>query len=173
MQIHTSFLIATLILLLSLSEEGISMKDDSANSPSKNVTRKPTKTSKKAVSLPSRASSPIELPVDLQAHILSLLNQRDLLRAGGISKSWRQAAEKIWKHKSLDLSNRRLKQVDYKALAYGPFSSLILTSVHLGYEGTCTLALSSRLKRLNLDNNSIGAEGKKAFAKNVHLKVTY
>ncbi len=164
MQIHRSFLIATVVLLLSLSEEGLTMKDDSSDPPSKSVTRKSTKASKKVVSLPSRASSPIELPVDIQAYILSFLNQWDLLKAGGTSKRWRQAAERIWKNKPLDLSNRHLSPGDYKALAYGPFSSLILTSVHLGYEGACILALSSRFKQLDLSSNGMGEEGAKALA---------
>ncbi len=147
MQISRSFLIAPLVLLLGFSEQGLGMKDESSDLPST-----------------SRASRSPELPVEVQAHILSFLNQWDLLRAGGISKSWRQAAERIWKTKPLDLSNRRLNPENYKALVRGPFFSLILTSVHLGYEGARTLALTSRLKHLNLDSNSIGAEGAKALA---------
>ncbi len=63
MQIHRTFFLATLVLLLSFSEQGIAMKDDSSDPPSKSVTRKPTKASRKVVALPSRAS---ELPVEIQ-----------------------------------------------------------------------------------------------------------
>ena len=112
---------------------------------------------------------PINLPVEIQAHILSFLDQRDLLRAGGMSKSWRQAAERVWKNKPLGLSNRRLSQNDYEALIHGVFSSLILRSVELGKEEACILALSLRLKHLDLSHNSIGAEGAKGIASgNLH-----
>src|SRR5690606_16610847 len=40
---------------------------------------------------------PVRLPIELHTHILSFLHQRDLLRSGVTSRSWRQAAEILWK----------------------------------------------------------------------------
>jgi len=184
MQIHKSFLATTVVLLLSFSEQGLAMEDDLPESYSA-----------------SRPGSPSEMPIEIQAHILSFLDQRDLLRAGGTSKRWRQAAERVWKNKPLDLSNRCLRQEDYKALSHGPFYSLILTSVQLGAEGAKALATGNftglteldlgrnrigdegakwlasgnlfALTALDLDANRIGDEGKEVLAKNVRLKVFY
>mgnify|MGYP002084478788 FL=1 len=90
--------------------------------------------------------------------------------------------------------------MDYKALAQGPFSSLIL-NLQWGTEKARIIALSSRLKHLDFDSqligdegakglasgnlsalttldlsyNNIGDEGKEALAKHLHLRlrVTY
>lgn len=68
---------------------------------------------------------PIRLPLEIHAHILSFLDQqRDLLIAGSISKSWRQAAEIVWKHKPLDLSNKNFKLIMKQS--FGDLSLLLL-----------------------------------------------
>src|SRR4051794_393531 len=49
------------------------------------------------------------LPHDVRVHILSFLaEQKDLLRVGAVSRSWRKAAEKVWEKRPLDLSNKHL-----------------------------------------------------------------
>lgn len=77
----------------------------------------------------------LDCPLELKVHVLSCLDQWDLLRAGGISKEWRNAAEIVWKLKPpLELSNKTLNQMNYKIFTQGPFSSLIVRSIELEIE---------------------------------------
>ena len=143
MLFHKHFLMGLVILLLSFNQQVLSMEDDLSHPSS-----------------PARTIGLLSLPLEVQDYILSFLdNQNDLLRAGGTSKKLRQAAERIWNNKPLNLSNRRLNEVDYKALVQGPFSFLVLQSVKLGKEEASILASSSRFIHLDLRSNSIGAEG--------------
>ena len=101
----------------------------------------------------------VNLPGEIHVVVLSYLEQNALLRAGHVSKTWRQAAEKVWQTKPLDLSNRHLNEADYQALANGSFPFLVLRSVNLGKKEVEILAYSSRFTHLDLSNNSIGADG--------------
>ena len=142
MKFYKSFLLITTLYLLSFSEKGLTMEEDLVDP------------------LPlSRTNNFLELPIEVKAHILSFLEQRDLLKAGRTSKNWRKAAEILWKTKPLDLSNRELKQDDYEALVNGPFCYLILQYVGLGTEEVSILAHSSRFICLDLSYNNIGEDG--------------
>src|SRR4051812_22380897 len=104
MEFYKHFLMG-LILLLSFNQKVLAMEDDHPDSHSI-----------------LRTGSLPDLPVEIQVHILSFLDhQKDLLRAGGISKTWRQTAEIVWSNKPLNLSRRQLTKEDYKALVQGPF----------------------------------------------------
>ncbi|MBL0942418.1 MAG: F-box protein, partial [Alphaproteobacteria bacterium] len=115
MRFYKSFLME-FILLLGFNQKVLTMEDDHPDFLS---------------TLKTECLS--NLPVEIQVHIFSFLNhQKDLLRAGGISKTWRQAAEMVWNNKPLNLSKKRLTKGDYKAIVKGPFSLLVLQSVRLG-----------------------------------------
>lgn len=98
---------------------------------------------------PFEDQNQFKLSMELKVNILSFLEQGDLLRTGGISKRWRQATEKVWKTKTLDLSNRVLTQADYQAIAQGPFYLLNLQSIRLGTDEIDILISSSRLMSLD------------------------
>src|SRR5690606_3919084 len=93
---------------------------------------------------------PLNLPLEIHAHILSFLSQRDLLRAGLVCRTWRHAAEIRWKTEPLNLSHRALMRKDYKAIARGPFCSLILQKRKLGKEEVRLLLQSSKFTSLDL-----------------------
>ena len=143
MKIHKYFFVTTVVLLLCFGERGLTMENDFPDPHQ----------------IP-RTGSLSKLPIEIQTHIFSFLDQKDLLRIGGTSKSLRQAAEIASKNKCLDLSKKCLRQEDYKTLVDGPFSSLILNFVQLGTKAVCILSLSSRLEYLDLNNNSMEVEEK-------------
>lgn len=139
MRFYKNFLIGFIILLLSVNQRVSAMESDDPISPA--------------------VARTVNLPDEIQAYILSFLEQNNLLRAVHVSKTWRQAAEEIWKNKSLNLSNWELNTEDYKSLVQGPFSCLILQTVNLGEEEVEILSCSSKFIRLDLGRNRIGNEG--------------
>jgi Leucine-rich repeat (LRR) protein len=143
MRFYKYFLMGFVILFLSFNQKILAMEND--NLASHSVVR--------TVNLPDEI-----LPVEIHLVVLSYLEQNNLLRAGRVSKTWRQAAEKVWKTKPLNLSNRCLNEADYEAIANGFFSSLILQNVQLVKENVCILARSSRFEGLDLSYNRIEAK---------------
>lgn len=175
------FLTITLILLLGISSDSYAMLKDQEDKSQNRTMRKKvvsedeveklvvelgksSKVEEEANSLPSTPKSENGLPTEVLVHIFSFLEQKDLLRAGGTSKDWRKAATIAWETKNLDLSNRRLKIVDYTTLIHGSFSSLILRRVNLSEDGIRILSSCSQFKHLDFRHNKIGNEGAKVLA---------
>jgi hypothetical protein len=122
---------------------------------------------------PSSSSDEMLLPLEIRGYIFSFLTkQDDLLRAGAVSKRWREAAEHMWTTRTLTLPGA-VKEQDYATLAGGIFSCVNLQDKKLAakdidalleaFKGTITL------KELNLGYNSIGNEGARALAQNTTL----
>jgi len=88
-----------------------------------------------------------EIPIELQVHIFSFLDQKDFLRASLVCQSWRDGAHLVRKEKTLDLSDRKLDLKDCQALLQVPFSSLILQRCQLE---VLTLSQSLGFKERNL-----------------------
>ena len=85
MRFYKYFLMGFVILFLSFNQKILAMEND--NPASQSVVRT------------------VNLPVEIHVVVLSYLEQNNLLRTGCVSKTWRQAAEKVWKTKPLYLLN--------------------------------------------------------------------
>jgi hypothetical protein len=102
------------------------------------------------------------LPIELQAYIFTLLDDKNFHRASLVCHAWRDAALMAGEGKILDLSRRKLDEKDCQVLLQVPFSSLILKECGLGDQEVRILSQSKRIKHLDLFYNSIGAAGAKA-----------
>ena len=114
-----------------------------------------------------------KLPLEIQAHIFSFLEQWDFLKASGVSQSCREAACIVGENKTLNLSRRMLKSKDCQTLLRVHFSSLTLQNCHLGPEEVRILSQFSRIKSLDLANNNIGDVGAKYIATGNLIALTY
>jgi hypothetical protein len=117
---------------------------------------------------PSFSSDEMLLPLEIRGHIFSFLTkQADLLRAGAVSKHWREAAEHAWATRTLTLP-RAVKEQDYATLAGGIFARVSLRNKGLGAKDVDALLKAFQgnitLKELNLGDNSIGDSGTAAIA---------
>ncbi|MBL0941492.1 MAG: F-box-like domain-containing protein [Alphaproteobacteria bacterium] len=108
------------------------------------------------------------LPLETLIHIFSFLDQSSLFRLEKVSSWCRGASREVWKEKSLDLSERALKNEELYQLIQGPFLSLKAILCKLNSEHARIFA-TSNLKVLVLDNNEVGDEGAEHLAKSTTL----
>ena len=104
------------------------------------------------------------LPIELQAYILSFLDQKNFHRASLVCHAWRAAAFMAEDEKTLDLSRKDLDKKDCQVLLQVPFTSLILRECQLKDQEMLILSQSTRIKHLNLESNRIRDAGAQALA---------
>jgi hypothetical protein len=126
-----------------------------------------TKGGKNALS-PSSSSDEMLVPLEIRSYIFSFLTkQDDLLRAGAVSKHWREAAEYMWATRTLELPSI-VREQDYTTLAQGIFSCISLQDKELEAKdvGPLLKALQGTitLKKLDLSSNKFGNKGAQALA---------
>ena len=105
-----------------------------------------------------------KLPIELQAYILSFLDQQNFHRASLVCQGWREAAFIAGEEKTLDLSGRKLAEKDCQVLLNVPFTSLILKNCRLTEQKILILSQFTRMKHLDLEGNNIIAAGAQSLA---------
>lgn len=114
-------------------------------------------TPKRVESAPSAFSEQLGLPIELLVHILSFLprSQKELLKAGLVDTSFRNATRILWATKDLDLSHRTLTEADIDCLIYGQYPSILLNASKIPKNAAHKLFISPTLVKLNFTSARI------------------